>query len=483
MNPATMPLFSLKATRPLLSLSSFFLRSGQPRANGVGADLPPWAEWKLEVNMNDSLVWIPCQPRSEVLADELVSSATHLAFRTPVEDPEPWVFYDGFLWTEEKPSLRPVLLRVLRRSASSPPSSAAEVASFRAGPPVPGIVSPRGVVLADVGVVVVSPFVNGLLLSEIQRRLRVRGNSIPLESALEIVWQLLAILDRVDAPGQRLPESARAHGSIRPSSISIGVDGRLRLLDMGADLEIKRKERRAQGKVAASILPYLAPEQLVDEKAATVQTDMYAVATIAYELVSGKPLFNGSAARRELEIRAGFGVESKLLELDQTAPGLAEVLQKALHTRMEDRYPSVRAMLEAVDTLRAGPPTETLGNLVHSLKTFRPSLGNGSSASGQGRGRDPADERAGTHSPHGGRAPGNSRSPRTRLESARERRLRLVVGLVGMMVAAAAYAWVTETPPDPAHHVRIDSALQADRAPAELLEGPGTGETGSQQRN
>ncbi len=423
--------------------------------------------------MNDSLAWVACRPLQTPTPAGPVRFATHLAFTCASSPVAPGTYYQGYLRTAgDKPAK--AFLRVL---GTHPQARDRQfVARFDASGKPPGVISPWGVLATEIGYVVAAPFANGLTIEEIQKRTKVGGVTLPTSLALEITGQLLGILSHLHPfSNSSPPREEQAHGAIRPATIHVGIDGQLRLLDMGSGVHSRTREGRSEGDAVTAILPYLAPEQLVDAHVATPRTDLYATAAIAYELIAGKPLFNGSAARRELEIRAGFGVREKVRGIGAELPGFPAVLEKALSLAPHERYASASAMLEVVNTFRDAPRVDELANLVQRLKTWRPVL------------VPPANDAAFAQPPKLDKHPLPGGEQRSRRGAAshrqrprqpghgipRDRLSRTILGLVGAAVAVAAYAWVSAPVADSQpSKPYFDSALHAKQGLAHSVDEP-----------
>jgi len=170
----------------------------------------------------------------------------------------------------------------------------------------PNVSLPMEFIASSAGRVLVYEYHEGLSLIEVMRRLKRKGRPLPMVLALEIITQALeglVFLHKIEFEGMPV-----LHESIKPSNLFIGTDGGVKVLDAGLMNPMASPEGRSKGLAVINVLPYLAPEQLAELPKSTQRTDLYSLGTIAYELLAGRLLFDGSAARRELEIRVGFGV-------------------------------------------------------------------------------------------------------------------------------------------------------------------------------
>jgi hypothetical protein len=117
----------------------------------------------------------------------------------------------------------------------------------------------------------------------------------PLRGALEI---LRAVAWAV----QHAHEQGVVHRDLKPANIMIGPDGRPFVLDFGlAHLQEVTRLQSRDGTVAGTAA-YMSPEQARGEPAARAPaTDLYALGATLYELVAGRPPYEGTSFADTLE--------------------------------------------------------------------------------------------------------------------------------------------------------------------------------------
>ena len=125
-----------------------------------------------------------------------------------------------------------------------------------------------------------------------------RAGQIPLQQTLEIGQQLCAALSAVHAVGI-------VHHDVKPENIFIArQDGQdvVKLVDFGiARLpEEHRAEEDTFNGVVLGSPPYMAPEQACGMKT-DPRADLYAVGTVLFELITGRPVFECEDTRALLE--------------------------------------------------------------------------------------------------------------------------------------------------------------------------------------
>lgn len=167
--------------------------------------------------------------------------------------------------------------------------------------------------------------VDGETLSSLFAAVRTRGLPLGLREVCFIVQQV--------AEGLAFLHQARAsHRGLQPSLVWLSWSGEVKLVDTGG--------------ASRSEPPYLTPEQ-AQGRPADSRGDIFRLGLLLYELLAGRPLFDGSRPRVLHHIRT-FD-ERGLAPVPGCPPSLWAVLRQALAASPEARFPSARAL---ADTLR-----------------------------------------------------------------------------------------------------------------------------------
>lgn len=265
---------------------------------------------------------------------------------------------------------QPVAIKVLLDNPDEVPGRLRQLIESLQGLSHPHVVLPSSFVASSAGRVVLSPLHRGLSLAEALRRLKRLGRPMPMGLAVQILDETLAGLEFLHG----LP-TPLVHQSVKPSNIHLGADGVVRLVDVGVLTPMASPANRSKGLAVSLMLPYLAPELLVAENAAssykpTPASDLYALAASAYEMLAGRSLFDGSTARREMEIKVGFGVQDKVRALEGVYPGMASVLGVGLAVLPKDRPASAQAFRELLAPLKGQGESLSLAELVKELEAL-----------------------------------------------------------------------------------------------------------------
>jgi Protein kinase domain len=122
-------------------------------------------------------------------------------------------------------------------------------------------------------------YVDGEDLSSLLKRI----GRLPQDKALEIARQLCAGLAAAHDRGV-------LHRDLKPSNVMIDGRGRVRITDFG--LAVASEAAVTDGETSGTPA-YMAPEQLAG-KSATVQSDLYALGLVLYEISTGRKAFDGA---------------------------------------------------------------------------------------------------------------------------------------------------------------------------------------------
>lgn len=160
----------------------------------------------------------------------------------------------------------------------------------------------------------------------------------PAPDAVRLIGQLAGSLDFAAAVGVH-------HGALHPRDVLVAPrEVRMTGIGVAAALE-------GVGFRAAARRPYSAPER-VEGGEPTLAADVYALAVMAYELLTGRrPAAEGDALHPELGSVAAA-----------EPAALAEVFARAFSLRPEDRYPSALAFAGALKHALTAQPIDATGD-------------------------------------------------------------------------------------------------------------------------
>lgn len=180
-------------------------------------------------------------------------------------------------------------------------------------------------------------FIRGLDLAQLLRQYLDAGQLLPYSEIVRIGWAVAAALDFAHAQGI-------IHRDIKPSNVLISVDGRVLLSDFGLVMDVSRG---TLGETFGSP-HYIAPEQARSSAGAVPQSDLYSLAVMLYEMLTGALPFDDPSP-----------TTLALMHLNQEPPrpralnprlnaAVEAVLLRGLRKRPEERFASGREMLQAL---------------------------------------------------------------------------------------------------------------------------------------
>jgi len=177
------------------------------------------------------------------------------------------------------------------------------------------------------------------------------GRAIADETALRWLREAAGALDAAH-------EAGVVHRDIKPGNLLLDERDRLAIADFGIARLAMEDQLTATGQVLGTA-SYISPEQAVGEPA-TPSSDRYALAVVAFELLTGEKPFRGehfaAQARAHVEDEPPLATER-----DPSLPrGVDAVLDRGMAKAPADRWDSATAMVAALDRAMgsARPATE-----------------------------------------------------------------------------------------------------------------------------
>jgi eukaryotic-like serine/threonine-protein kinase len=182
-------------------------------------------------------------------------------------------------------------------------------------------------------------------------------------SALETVYKRA---DEIDSWPHLCPQN------LKPSHIFLvptPTGEKVKILDCGITQKVRNYCKESQSTNLINLLQgsfhYAAPEQLELEEEANFRADIYILGTILYEMLSGTDPFGlGYNSRMVNEISWIRAHTSQIpqplhLLLDNSSSSLAlsEIVSRCLQKNPDDRYHSIQALREALDSIDTSSPS------------------------------------------------------------------------------------------------------------------------------
>ena len=178
----------------------------------------------------------------------------------------------------------------------------------------------------------------------LQQRLR-REKRLSWQTTIDVAIQVCSALKHAHDIGA-------FHRDLKPANLMLTADGTVKLVDFG----IVKLFGFGDETVAGSILgtaDYMAPEQ-ADGGPTTARTDLYALGSVMYAMLAGRPPFVGRRLTEVMEsLKRDRPVPLEMVNPD--APeALVELIHEMLEKRPEDRPPTALAIMKRLQAMRAG---------------------------------------------------------------------------------------------------------------------------------
>jgi len=160
--------------------------------------------------------------------------------------------------------------------------------------------------------------------------------ALPALEVTTLIHQLAEALDATHRTGL-------VHLDVKPANVIVDVSGNAKLTDFG----IARAARDSEERELVGTARYISPER-VEGRPGTPRSDVYGLALVAYELLTGRPAFQGAENEDLLRDRLERGaphIRSADARLSRTADA---VIARGLARDPERRYATAGAFAIAL---------------------------------------------------------------------------------------------------------------------------------------
>jgi serine/threonine-protein kinase len=177
-------------------------------------------------------------------------------------------------------------------------------------------------------------YIKGEELSSLLRRI----GRLPQDKALQLARQICAGLAAAHDIGF-------LHRDLKPANIMIDADGNARILDFGLG---GLTDEFAEEEVRAGTPAYMSPEQIEGDEQ-SIQSDIYALGLVLYELFTGKRAFEAPSLQEMIKLRRSdptpTNPTSLVKDLD---PAIEKVIDRCLQKHPTDRPTSALQVAAAL---------------------------------------------------------------------------------------------------------------------------------------
>ena len=182
-------------------------------------------------------------------------------------------------------------------------------------------------------------FIKGEELSSLMRRI----GRLPQDKALQLARQICAGLAAAHDIGF-------LHRDLKPANIMIDGDGNARILDFGLG---GLSDEFGEEEIRAGTPAYMSPEQIEGHEQ-TIQSDIYSLGLVLYELFTGKRAFEASSLQELLRLRRSDATPTNPTSLVKDLdPAIEKVIDRCLQKNPGDRPATA---LQVAAALPGGDP-------------------------------------------------------------------------------------------------------------------------------
>ena len=136
------------------------------------------------------------------------------------------------------------------------------------------------------------------------------------------------------------------HRDLKPENVLITADGKVKLMDFGIALDESARRLTWSGLSTTIGTPdYMAPEQ-VSGRHGDARTDIYALGTMLFEMVTGNLPFAGTNVYAMMRAKANEDPQPPSHFVPDIDPHLEEIILRAIERLPRNRYQSAAEMLE-----------------------------------------------------------------------------------------------------------------------------------------
>ncbi len=188
----------------------------------------------------------------------------------------------------------------------------------------------------------VMPYIEGETLRDKLNR----ETQLGVDEAVRIACEVADALDYAHRRGV-------IHRDIKPENILLH-DGRPMVADFGIALAVSAAAggRMTETGLSLGTPHYMSPEQATAEKEITGRSDIYSLASVLYEMLSGNPPHTGSSAQQIIMKIIAEPVEAVTKYRKAVPPHVAGAVARALEKLPADRFETAKAFADALKDSR-----------------------------------------------------------------------------------------------------------------------------------
>jgi hypothetical protein len=169
-----------------------------------------------------------------------------------------------------------------------------------------------------------------------------RERQLPIDDAVRIAREVGSALDYAHRQGV-------VHRDIKPENILLH-DGSAMVADFGIALAVQSAggQRMTQTGLSLGTPQYMSPEQAMGERAIDARSDIYSLAAVTYEMLTGEPPFTGATVQAVVAKVISAEPQPLTMVRRNVAPSLAAAVHRGLEKLPADRQASAAEFAAAV---------------------------------------------------------------------------------------------------------------------------------------
>lgn len=187
----------------------------------------------------------------------------------------------------------------------------------------------------------------------------VEGQSLSSFTAVDHALSVAQVLDlafKCCGALEHANENGLVHRDIKPANLILQSNGVVKVTDFGTALSLRSDTTQVTGLVGSP--SYMSPEQ-VREQACTYHSDMFSLAVVVYELLTGRKPFDGETDFATMyRINTVQPSPPSLLRAD-LPPAVDAILLRALAKKPEDRFAQWSDFAEALLSVSRSLPARS----------------------------------------------------------------------------------------------------------------------------
>jgi serine/threonine-protein kinase len=178
-----------------------------------------------------------------------------------------------------------------------------------------------------------------------------RTGPLPVDEAMEIVRQVGAALDYAHGEGV-------VHRDVKPENILLSRHGHALLADFGIARGTPRRNTDVAALTEAGLTlgtaTYMSPEQAMGDRGLDGRADLYALACVLFEMLTGTPPYVGPTGLAVVAQHLTSAVPSVGGRRPDAPPAVQQAIERALQKEPHARFEDVGAFVRALGTT-SGP--------------------------------------------------------------------------------------------------------------------------------